>query len=322
MTPQRPTLALDFITVTAGPPCPPPALPRTLPTDIIVISTAMKASQPIGVFDSGVGGLTVLREIRRELPNEDLFYVADSGYAPYGDKPMAAIEARSIAITEFLIAQGAKAVVVACNTATGAAAKVLRARYPMPLVAMEPAIKPAVERTRSGVVAVLATRQTLASHNFAVLMQRVGQAAEILLQPCPGLVERVESGDLSGESTRRLLSGYLEPLLAKGADTLVLGCTHYPILTPLIRELAGPEVQVLDSGAGVARQVRRRLDEAGLLATSDRTGRERFWTSGNPMTARGMIAQIWGADIHLERFKEVSAPEPSAAFESFAFEGA
>ncbi|MBK1724613.1 glutamate racemase [Thiocystis violacea] len=268
----------------------------------------MTAHQPIGVFDSGLGGLTVLREIRRLLPHENLLYVADSGHAPYGDKPMAAIEARSLAITEFLLDHGAKAIVIACNTATGAAARLLRTRYPVPLVAMEPAVKPAVERTRSGVVGVLATRQTLASHNFSVLLDRVGRGVEVLRQPCPGLVERVEAGDLDGERTRALLAQYLEPLLARGADMLVLGCTHYPYLTPLIQELAGPTVQVLDSGAAVARQVQRRLGEAGLLAPADRVGEELFWTSGNPADMHGLMTRLWESDVVLHRLGTESAP--------------
>lgn len=260
----------------------------------------MNARCPIGVFDSGVGGLSVLREIRRELPAEDLIYVADSGHAPYGDKPMAAIEARALAITEFLIGAGAKTVVVACNTATGAAARVLRTRYPVPIVAMEPAVKPAVERTRSGVVGVLATRQTLASRNFSVLLERLSGAVEILQQPCPGLVERVEAGDLDGEGTRALLGDYLRPLIAGGADTLVLGCTHYPHLRPLIGELAGPGVAVLDSGAAVARQVRRRLEGANLLAPSDRPGRERFLTSGCPTVGQELLSRLWPSAARLE----------------------
>jgi glutamate racemase len=263
--------------------------------------TQTPANQPIGVFDSGVGGLTVLREIRRELPQEDLLYVADSGHAPYGDKPMEVIEARAVAITEFLLEQGAKAVVVACNTATGAAARLLRSRYPVPIVAMEPAVKPAVAQTRSGVIGVLATRRTLESHNFCVLMERVGTGAEVLLQPCPGLVERVEEGDLDGDHTRALLVDYLRPLLERGADTLVLGCTHYPHLIPLIGRLAGPEVAVLDSGAAVARQVRRRLESLGLLASPQRPGAERFWTSGCPVGTHGLMTRLWQAEVRLER---------------------
>jgi glutamate racemase len=255
---------------------------------------------PIGVFDSGVGGLSVLREIRRELPWEDLLYVADSGHAPYGDKSPEEIEARAVAITEFLIARGAKAVVVACNTATGAAARLLRTRYPVPIVALEPALKPAVERTRSGVVGVMATRQTLASHNFRLLLSRVGGGARVLLQPCPGLVERVEAGDLDGQETRRLLWSYLSPLTGPGADHLVLGCTHYPHLSPLIRELTGPGVAVLDSGAAVARQVRRRLEGAGLLAAGPRDGRARCWTSGCASRGLALMERLWDGPLSLE----------------------
>lgn len=264
--------------------------------------------RPIGVFDSGLGGLSVLNEIRRLLPHEDLFYVADSFHAPYGDKSMAFIEARSVAITEFLIREGAKAVVVACNTATGAAARLLRTRYPVPIVAMEPAVKPAVARTRSGVVGVLATRATLASHNFSVLMERVGGGAEVLLQPCPGLVERVELGDLDGAATRALLARYLAPLLGRGVDTLVLGCTHYPYLTPLIAELAGPEVAVLDSGAAVARQLRQRLLDVDLLAPPGRPGVERFWTSGCPVGGHGLMSRLWSSPLRLEPLP--GAPPP------------
>jgi glutamate racemase len=254
-----------------------------------------------------VGGLSVLREIRRELPHEDLLYVADSGHAPYGDKSMDAIEARSVAITEFLIGQGAKAVVVACNTATGAAARLLRTRYSVPIVAMEPAVKPAVEGTRSGVVGVLATRQTLASHNFSLLLERVGGGAEVLLQPCPGLVERVEAGDLDGEHTRALLAGYLAPLLERGADAVVLGCTHYPHLSPLIGELAGPGVAILDSGIAVARQVRRRLETAQLLAPAGKPGSDRFWTSGPSEGTHGLMSRLWQTQVRLERLPEFPA---------------
>ena len=265
----------------------------------------MNPHQPIGVFDSGVGGLTVLAEIRRELPAEDLLYVADSGHAPYGDKAPAAIEARAVLVTEFLIAQGAKAVVVACNTATGAAARLLRSRYPVPIIAMEPAVKPAVFESRSGVVGVMATRATLASAKFQDLIDRLGGAAEVLLQPCPGLVERVEAGDLAGEGTRALVADYLAPLLERGADHIVLGCTHYPHLRPLIEDLAGPAVRVLDSGPAVARQVRRRLESDGLLAPPlGRTGRERFWTSGCPAAGADLIARLWGTAVVLEGLPE------------------
>lgn len=257
----------------------------------------MGAEDPIGVFDSGVGGLSVLREIRRELPGEDLLYVADSAHAPYGDLPLATIKTRSLAIAEFLLERRAKALVVACNTATGAAVRLLRARFTIPVIAMEPAVKPAVAESRSGVVGVLATRQTLASDKFSRLLA-AHSGAEILTQACPGLVERIEAGDLEGEGTRALVAAYIRPLLEQGADTLVLGCTHYPHLAPLIADLAGPEIRLLDAGAAVARQVRRRLAEAGLLAPP-RQGRESFWTSGDPVRLRPVMERLWGGAIDL-----------------------
>jgi glutamate racemase len=269
-------------------------------------------ANPIGVFDSGVGGLSVLREIRRELPAENLMYVADSGYAPYGDKPQQFIEKRAFAITRFLFDQGAKAIVVACNTATGAAVASLRSHFTLPIVAMEPAIKPAVAQTRTGVVGVLATRRTLASHNFVKLFERYGSEAEILPQACPGLVEQVEVGDLAGVKTRDLLERYLTPLLAKGADTLVLGCTHYPFLLALIQEIVGPNVAVIDSSEAVARQLRRRLGAHDLLNDAHESGSDRFWTSAEPASARPVIAQLWRRDVkvgHLPDAWAYKAPE-------------
>ncbi|MDO9268895.1 MAG: glutamate racemase [Methylobacter sp.] len=257
----------------------------------------MSAADPIGVFDSGVGGLSVLHEIRRALPGEDLLYVADSAHAPYGDKSQQFIEARSIAITEFLVSRNAKAIVVACNTATGAAITTLRSRFSMPIIAMEPAVKPAVANTQSGVIGVLATSRTLASDNFVKLFARYGTDVEILGQACPGLVEQVEAGDLSGDKTRLLLEQYVIPLLEQKADTIVLGCTHYPFLAPLIQEIAGSGVAVIDSAAAVARQLRRRLEVAGLLADAAKAGGESFWTSGSLGKAQSLISELWQAEV-------------------------
>ncbi|HET7833610.1 MAG TPA: glutamate racemase [Gallionella sp.] len=261
----------------------------------------MSNTDPIGVFDSGVGGLSVLREIRRELPHEDLLYVADSGHAPYGDKPGHRIEARAIAISNFLASRRAKAIVVACNTATSAAVSTLRARFTLPIIAMEPAVKPAAAHTRSGVVGVLATNGTLGSANFARLAARFGTDVNILVQACPGLAEQVEAGDLAGDRTRALLKKYIAPLLKQGADTLVLGCTHYPFLTPVIRELAGPEVAIIDPAAAVARELRRRLAAGDLLSPETRAGSERFWSSSPLEQAHPLIAQLWHAGISVER---------------------
>jgi glutamate racemase len=263
-------------------------------------------TDPVGVFDSGVGGLSVLSEIRRELPAENLIYVADSAHAPYGDKPQAFIEKRSFAITRFLLDRGAKAIVVACNTATGAAVAALRNHFTLPIVAMEPAIKPAVAQTKTGVVGVLATSRTLAGHNFVKLFERYAGDAEILPQACPGLVEQVEAGNLAGPKTRVQLERYLAPLLARGADTLVLGCTHYPFLRALIQEIAGPGVAVIDSSEAVARQLRRRLEAHDLLMSPEAAGTEQFFTSADPIAAGPVMGQLWRSPVTIQGISEAS----------------
>jgi glutamate racemase len=268
---------------------------------------------PIGVFDSGVGGLSVLREIRRELPNENLIYVADSGYAPYGDRPEGYVRGRAVAIMEFLRRQGAKAVVVACNTATGIAVDALRARYDVPIVAIEPAVKPATAQTRSRIVGVLATRQTLAGQKFARLVRTHAGDVEVLTQACPGLVERVEAAELTSQSTRSLVEQYLRPLLDKGADTIVLGCTHYPFLEGLIREVAGPAVTVIDSAVPVARELHRRLQTGGLLAPDDRRGSETFWTTGPTGHVRAVTARLWGSHVDMRPVPSVTRSEEKGA---------
>lgn len=249
---------------------------------------------PIGIFDSGVGGLSVLRHIQEELPHENLLYVADSAHAPYGGKSPHEIQARSLALTEFLVGQGAKAIVVACNTATAAAIWLLRERFELPVIGMEPAVKPAVAATRSGVVGVLATTGTLKSAQFAALLENYGKSVRVVTQGCPGLVERVERGELDAPETRELLRHYIEPLLAEGADTLVLGCTHYPFLRPLIEQLTEGRVALIDTGAAVARQVRRRIEEGGLITPATSPGEVSFWTSGDPELGEKVVTALWG----------------------------
>jgi glutamate racemase len=267
------------------------------------------SSQPVGVFDSGVGGLSVLERIRADLPHELLLYVADSGHAPYGNKPAEFIVQRSFAITEFLLGQGAKAVVAACNTATAAAITRLRARFDIPIIGIEPAVKPAVAMTRSGVVGILATGNTVRSDKFAHLLDQHGHRARVLVQPCPGLADCVEQGDLSSSHPRALLERYLAPLLNAGVDTLVLGCTHYPFLTPLIQELTGPEVVILDPSPAVARQLRCRLEAKGLLADHGLVGNERYFTSGALEPTAGVMARLLAQSVRLEvlpeRFRSV-----------------
>jgi len=257
-------------------------------------------TSPIGVFDSGVGGLSVLREIRRALPSDDLLYVADSGFAPYGDQAAEYIQERSRIVAEYLVGQRVRAIVVACNTATVVAVERLRSWCPVPVVAMEPAIKPAVGITRSGVVGVLATSQTLASPSVARLRGLYGAGAEILLQACPGLVEQIEKGEVTSEGTRAMARGYLEPLLAKGADTLVLGCSHYAFVHELIQEIAGPEVAIIDPSGAIARELVRRLGAGGAPEESARSGDERFVSSGDLMQASRVISKLWGREVEVQ----------------------
>ena len=261
----------------------------------------MAADRPVGIFDSGVGGLSVLREIRRELPAEDLVYVADSAYAPYGEQSDATIETRAITIAGFLVDQSAKAIVVACNTATGIAVRTLRSRFSLPIVAIEPAVKPAALNTKSAVVGVLATRQTLSAANFARLVEAYGAEVRVLLQPCPGLVEQVEKGDFAGPATRSLVEEYVMPLLAQGADTLVLGCTHYPFLAPVIRAVAGPSITIVDPAAAVARELRRQLEKRDLLSPKAPPGTEQFLTSGSAITTQPVVAQLWPHRVEVRR---------------------
>jgi len=262
---------------------------------------------PIGVFDSGVGGLSVLREIRATLPHEDLLFVADSRHVPYGDKPEAYIRQRSLTLATFLVAQGAKAIVIACNTATAAAADPVRAALTVPVVAMEPAVKPAAAATRTGVVGVLATVGTLESARLAALLARFGNEITVVTQPAPGLVEQVEAGDLDGPETRRLVAQYTAPLLAAGADTIVLGCTHYPFLRPLIVDVVGPGVTLVDTGAAVARQVVRVLEAKALLRHDAHTGTATFWTSGRPDATTHACAALWPHTIDLRPLPEAIA---------------
>lgn len=249
---------------------------------------------PIGVFDSGLGGLSVLRDIRALLPHEDLVYVADSGAAPYGDRPGEFIESRAAAMTEFLVGHGVKAMVVACNTATAVAVRALRERFAIPIIAIEPAVKPAAAMSKSGVVGVMATSLTLASENFRRLAEQYGQGVRIVPQPCPGLVELVEAGRLEGPEVRAQVAGCVLPLINDGADTIVLGCTHYPFLMKEIRAVAGEQVNIIDPAIAVARELQRRLDGAGLLAGHEHKGTDRFYTTGVVAHVEAVLSMLWG----------------------------
>ena len=231
----------------------------------------MSNTAPIGIFDSGIGGLSVLRHVRTLLPNEELLYFADSGFAPYGEKPESVIVERALGIAAFLLRFNIKAMVVACNTATAAAIAALRERYPeLQVVGVEPGLKPAAALTRSGVVGVLATAGTLASDKFQKLQQQISAATGVtfITQACNGLADQIEKGELRSRDTAALVQRYVAPLLAQKADTLVLGCTHYPFVEPLITKVAASadgSVQLVDTGEPVARQLERLLNQHGLL---------------------------------------------------------
>jgi glutamate racemase len=253
----------------------------------------MQEEQFIALFDSGLGGLSVLRDLRRVLPQHDLQYFADTAFCPYGPRPVAFVQERSLQIARWLIERGARIIVVACNTASSAALELLRAELPVPIVGTEPGLKPAAAATRSGRVGVLATSNTLSGQRFAMLAQRFAHGVEMLTQHCPGLVDAVERGDLASNATRALVESYVEPLLARGVDTLVLGCTHYPFLRPLIAEVAGPDVQIIDTGPAIARQTARVAAQHGISAGA---GRLQCWTSGDPKEVAPVLQRLLGEE--------------------------
>jgi glutamate racemase len=236
--------------------------------------------QPIGIFDSGVGGLSVLKAIRAQLPEEDVLYLGDQGHVPYGSRSLEEVQAFSEEITRFLLAQGAKLIVVACNAASAAALKYLRQVFPeMPFVGMEPAVKPAAERTKSGVVGVLATPATFQGALYASVVERFAQDVTVLQDTCPGLVGQIEKGDLAGLETRQILEKALQPMLARGIDTVVLGCTHYPFVIPLIEQIVGENVRVIDPAPAVARQVGRLLETREIQARVQEKARVTYYTT-------------------------------------------
>ena len=236
---------------------------------------------PIGLFDSGFGGLSIWTEIRKAMPGESTHYIADSGYAPYGEKPKALLMERCHKLTQFLLEKGCKLIVVACNTATTNAISELREAYEVPFIGIEPAIKPAALRTTSKHVGVLATKGTLSSQLFHRTRDLHTQGITLHERVGTGLVEAIEKGELQSAELRTLLQSHLHPLLAENIDVLVLGCTHYPFLQTLLQDLLPPEVQLIDSGEAVARQTKAVMQQSQLLAPSDATREAYFYSSGN-----------------------------------------
>ena len=256
----------------------------------------------VGVFDSGVGGLSVWREIARQLPQENTVYLADQARVPYGSRRLTEVRELAEGITRFLLDQGAKLIVVACNTASAAALHYLRRAFPsVPFVGMEPAVKPAVERTDNGVVGVIATPATFQGELFASLVERYASDVKVLTQVCPGLVEAVEAGRLNTPETQALLRQCLTPLTEAGVDQLVLGCTHYPFLRPAIERVVEAGVAVIDPAPAVARQAGRVLARQGLATAHPngsgqprrtRTGHHIFYTSGDAAAFAATFAQL------------------------------
>ncbi|HYM97396.1 MAG TPA: glutamate racemase [Candidatus Sulfotelmatobacter sp.] len=260
---------------------------------------------PVGIFDSGVGGLSVLREIRAALPYESVYYVADSGNAPWGDKSLAFVRERGLKIARFLVDKGIKAVVIGSNTGTAGSAEALRSNLDIPVIGIEPGVKPAVAATRSHVVAAIVPAAMGASDRMASLLDRFGSDVRVIAQPVPGLVEYVENADLTSPELRRMVEGYVRPLMEAGADTIVLGSTHYVFLKPLVSEVAGPGVTLIETGAAVARQLGRVLADRDLEAPAGSVYSERFWTSGDPARSVRVMGALLGRSVDVEKLPDL-----------------
>lgn len=259
------------------------------------------SNRPIGVFDSGVGGLSVLRAIRELMPEESTIYFGDQGHVPYGPRSLEQVRNFSEGITQFLLNLDVKLIVVACNTASAAALHYLRDKYPdIPFVGMEPAVKPAAEYTQSGLVGVLATPATFQGALYASVLERFANGVRVFQHTCPGLVGLIEAGNLDGEEPRLILEEALRPMLDRGIDTVVLGCTHYPFVIPLIEQIVGERVRVIDPAPAVAKQAKRLLDAAGMKWQSDERSNLRFYTSGDLSTFRKLLPELLGESGQIE----------------------
>ena len=257
----------------------------------------MENEKPIGIFDSGLGGLSVARAIRDILPDEDIVYVADSEYSPYGSKTKDEVAERSKAIADFLISQNCKLIVVACNTATVNSISILRSRSSIPFVGVEPGIKPAAAQSVSGVVGVLATEQTLCSDSYQELKARYSQTVRIEERACPDFVSIVEELDHESEAAVAKAEQYIRPLLEAGCDQLVLGCTHFSFLKPAINKVVGNKAVVIDTAIAVGREVQRRLNHPGLSRGSNAGSNVQFWTSGEIENTTNSIQNLWGHEV-------------------------
>ncbi len=261
----------------------------------------MSSRQPIGILDSGFGGLSVTRALRKTLPSEDFVFAADCGFAPWGERTDAYILRRVDVVVRFLESFRIKALVLACNTATAVAVRILRERLPIPVVGIEPAVFPALRETHTGVVGVLATPKTIASLKYKTLCRRAldwarnerRMDASILDAPAPGLMQCVERGDFTSEETRRLVRAFVSPLVDAAADRIVLGCTHYPFLTEAIAEAAGTGVALIDPAPAVARQLEHRLADLDLLSNEGGRGQEIFFATDASARREAVLRTLW-----------------------------
>ncbi len=264
----------------------------------------MKCNDPIGIFDSGMGGLTLVNAVLQTLPSESLIYVGDTFRMPYGSKSLEDIQTFSLEICQYLLDQSCKAIVVACNTATAAAINLLRERWPhVPILGMEPAVKLAVTSTKSGVIGVLATRATFKSLRYADLMLRYGYAIDILEDPCAGLVELIETGAVETDETEELLRKILQPMQDKGADTFVLGCTHYPFVQDLIEKIVGKEVHLIDPAPSVASHLKYRLEMNQLNNHEKRTPVRKFLATGETEQMQVAVTEYLGLPDIVKKVK-------------------
>jgi glutamate racemase len=278
---------------------------------------AFNDQSPIGIFDSGIGGLSVLRHIRAELPHESLCYFADSGFAPYGEKSESEIMQRTLYAAQNLLSQGVKAIVVACNTATAAAIALLRTHYPeLIIIGVEPGLKPAASLTQSAWVGVIATTSTLASSKYQSLCNQIQQASEVhfIHQACPGLVNRIERGELDTSDTMQLLGGFLKPIFESPADVLVLGCTHYPFVEDGIRQVARDanraHIHIIDTGLAIAKQLQRLLTQRQLLNQHPDTFPISVTTSGDAAQIEFGLTQLLGLDSDEYAIREIDCNLP------------
>ena len=266
------------------------------------MSKTNKHFRPIGIFDSGVGGLSVLKEVQNQYPTEDLIYLADQAHVPYGLRSKEEVLGYADGIVRFLLGKECKLIIVACNTASAVALADLRHKYPdVPFVGMEPAVKPAAADTRSGVVGVLATPATFQGDLYASTVERFARGVKILQDTCPGLVEQIESGYIDDPATRKILENALKPMLAAGVDEVVMGCTHYPFVIPIIKDIVGEEVSVIDPAPAVARQAGRMLEDYDLLSSDEKNSQYYFLTTGNPEKMKLMLQSLLNIEYQVSK---------------------